>query len=278
MRSVPPNGDPLPQQPILRYLGAMPRIHQHRSGLYQVEVELADFGVRGAVIRGDESAMVWDTLSHPRDMAPVAGLLGDQELSVVYSHGDWDHVFGTAGLDQWERTVIGHADCRPRFAEELPRGLRERRREEPDAGWEQVVLVPPEITFDECYTLDLGGLTVELHHLPGHTPDSIVGYVSEWGLLLAGDAVEWPVPTVPAGAPIQCWIDELKRWAGCPGLTDVWPSHGPLGGKERLLDTIAYLDALLGRRPFEVPEEMTPFYSAAHRENRRLVTGGGTRG
>lgn len=256
----------------------MPRIHQPRSGLYLVEVDLPDFSVRGAVILGGESALVWDTLSHPRDMAPVAGLLGDQVLSVVYSHGDWDHVYGTAGLDQWERTVIAHGDCRSRFADELPHDLRARRTGEPDAGWEQVMLVPPEITFDDRYTIDLGGLTVDLHHLPGHTPDSIVAYVPSWGLLLAGDAVEWPVPTVPEGAPIQRWIDGLKRWTACLGLTEVVPSHGLLGGKERLKETIAYLEALLGRRPFEVPEEMTPFYAEAHRENRRLFPGAGTGG
>lgn len=46
---------------------------------------------------GRRRALVWDTLSHPRDMAGWLPLISPLELVIVYSHADWDHIWGTAG-------------------------------------------------------------------------------------------------------------------------------------------------------------------------------------
>ncbi len=239
------------------------------AGLWLIEVDLPEFAVRGAVVLGRERALVWDTLSNPRDMAPVRDLAGGRDVVVVYSHADWDHVFGTAGLDPGPRSVVAHEACADRFTADVPRALAERIAADPAGGWDEVRLVPPDRTFRDRLDLDLGGVTVELHHLPGHTPDCLVAFLPESGVLLAGDTVEWPAPTVPRGAPVADWRAALAGWAGRSGLREVVPSHGPAGGLAGLRYTIDYLDALAGLRPFALPDRLEPFYEDAHRDNLR---------
>ena len=93
------------------------------------------------------------------------------------------------------------------------------------------MLVPPRVTFDEVLSVDLGGLTLELHALPGHTPDCIVAFVPECGLWLGGDTVETPLPVVPADAPLDAWIGALERWSGDDRVRAVVPAHGDIGDR-----------------------------------------------
>jgi glyoxylase-like metal-dependent hydrolase (beta-lactamase superfamily II) len=184
-----------------------------RPGLWLVETLVEDFEVRSAVVRGRNRVVIWDTLARPADMGGVAGTAGDLPVSVVYSHGDWDHVWGTGGIGRRWEEVVAHEECGSRFVEEIPGTLAERRASAPEE-YDGVTLVPPTRTFRERLDLDLGGVTLELHSLPGHTPDTIVGHLPEWGILLGGDAVEEPLPFLNAGVFLEEWADGLEGWAG----------------------------------------------------------------
>lgn len=258
----------------------MSDIRPVRPGLWLVETAVEDFDVRGVVVAGREKAVIWDTLARPADMAGVAELVPGLPLTVVYSHGDWDHAWGTAGLSRPWSEILAHESCVGRFASELPGTLGEKRTALPGA-YDEVVLAPPTRTFRDALSLDLGGLTLEIFTLPGHTPDSVVGVIPEWGIFLAGDAVETPLPFLNAGSPVETWARGLERWArwleewrgGAPGSTGplVIPSHGPVGGAELLRGTGAYLrDLLQGREP-NLPAAMPPFYVQTHEANRALI-------
>jgi glyoxylase-like metal-dependent hydrolase (beta-lactamase superfamily II) len=250
-----------------------------------------DFDVRSAVLVGSERAVVWDTLAHPSQMAPVAGLVGDLPVTVVYSHADWDHAWGTGGLESAEaresvppqptvgpqgrmrggrvQAVVAHQAAVVRFTTDVPSELDARRRADPNL-WSAVELVPPTETFDEYHVLALGGVTLALHALPGHTPDCIVGVVPEWGVLLAGDSVETPLPVVNDGGAVQGWTEALERWRDEASVTRVIPSHGRLGGRELIAETLAYLATLLEGAPPD-PGEVPSFYAETHRRNIRAV-------
>jgi glyoxylase-like metal-dependent hydrolase (beta-lactamase superfamily II) len=240
--------------------------HALGDGIWYADVVLGDFDVRGFLLTGRDRAVVWDTLSHPRDMADWLPIIGDRPLSVVYSHADWDHVWGTAGLPLDGTPILSHASCLDRFSGDVPHALREKQQAEPGA-YDAVRLVPPTSVFEAATTIDLGGLTLHLHHLPGHTPDSIVGFVPERGLLLAGDTAETPFPVVPPDSPLAAWVSELTRWANDPSVRMVAPAHGPVGGVEILRCNIAYLQGLLDGHPVPVAEPLTPFYRATHATN-----------
>ena len=70
------------------------------------------------------------------------------------------------------------------------------------------------MTFNSRLFLDLGGVTLELRHLPGHTSDCIVGWIPEWGVLLGGDAIETPLPVVNSEALLGGWLSALQDLGG----------------------------------------------------------------
>ena len=229
------------------------------------EIHTGMFPVCSVLIHGQRHQLLWDTLSHPRHLSAIRPALHKSCL-VAYSHADWDHVQGTAALDC--AVVVGHRECARRFECEAPRTLRDLQAREPGM-WDGVHLVPPTVIFDGQLGLDLGGCTVHLRHLPGHTPDSIVAFIPELALLLAGDAVELPCPDVPENCHLDGWIHGLEYWESHDGVRHVIPSHGPVGGREILSRTAAYLRALRDRAPLDLPRDASEFYMRTHAENLR---------
>lgn len=246
----------------------MTTLQQINKHIHLTEIRFPDYIVRGGLLLGEDTAVVWDSLSHPGDMLALLPLIAGRQVTVIYSHADWDHIWGTAALAGDRLTVIGHRRCRQRFDEDVPLTLRERRLAEPGL-WEAVRLVPPDVVFDREYRLDLGGLTVELRALPGHTPDSVVGLVPEYGLLFMGDTVETPLPCLPPGCPLQEWLAELEHWRQDPRVRIVIPAHGPRGGLEIISRTIAYLQDLAAGRQRLDADGLSPFYRQTHLENLR---------
>lgn len=247
-------------------------LEQYFPGVQVLTLDAPDFLVRAAVLVGSRRAVVFDTGCAPADMAHLLPLLREREPWVVYSHGDWDHVQGTAGLAEGAgvAAVVAHEACAGRFQDDVPARLAALRAEAPGV-YDDVVLVPPDLTFSQSLFLDLGGLTLQLHHLPGHTADSLVGFVPEHGLLLAGDTAEIPWPCVDwDGVSFDHWIAGLTRWRQDPRVRLVVPAHGLVGGPETLDATIDYLTALRdGRDPVSVATSAAadPFYRETHQAN-----------
>jgi len=238
--------------------------------------------VTAALVAGTRHRVVVDTLIEPADMAPFAGA-----TLVVYTHSDWDHCWGTAAFPGVP--VIGHRLTRERLtAPEADEALAQMRAANP-AAFANSQVVPPDLTFSDRLTIDAGGLTVELHHLPGHTADSAVVHVPELGLLLAGDAVETPIPTLSEPGHIRRWAASLRQWSRA-GVRHVVPGHGRPGGPELLAENAAYIERLaeaaeagLDRGqsveemaaalpltallPAASVDQLPPYYRQQHREN-----------
>ncbi len=208
------------------------------------------FEVRSAVVVGEHAALVLDTLAHPREMTDVAALLEGHPFTVAYSHADWDHAWGTAGLPDPEGGVVAQEACAERFHTDVPATLAQKRAEDPER-WAGVKLVAPTRTFVSRLDVPLGGVTVELHALPGHTPDSVVAFVPEWGILLAGDAAEAPHPFINERGALPVWIRGLERWAREGSVRTVVPSHGPVDGRELLERNIRDLRRAVAERTSE---------------------------
>lgn len=248
-----------------------PTVRTLRPGLHLLETEVEGFDVRAALILGERRALLWDTLAHPDQMAPVAALTSGRPLTIVYSHADWDHAWGTCAIESIDE-VVAHGTAVARFTDDVVEELLRRRAVDPDR-WGAVQLVPPERTFHDMLERDLGGVTVELHALPGHTQDSIVGFVPEWGVLLAGDAVETPLPYVNDPAAVPGWASALEHWRGDARVRTVVPSHGVVGGPELLQRTAGYLRTIAAGGSPILPADLPPFYRETHERNVRLMGG-----
>jgi glyoxylase-like metal-dependent hydrolase (beta-lactamase superfamily II) len=222
--------------------------------------------VCAAIILGEAVSAVVDTLIRPADMAPVRDMLErhGRPTLVVNTHADWDHAWGNAAFP--DPPIIAHRLCRAEMLTKGQRRLTEKQAEEPER-FRDVTIVPPTITFTEFMDIDLGGLTLSVHHLPGHTVDEAVVHLPEAGFLLAGDAAEWPIPTTTEG-PLGPWAAALRGWAARDDVRTVVPSHGTISDTRLLLDNASYLDALLADPDAHwEPPGIMPFYAEAHRTN-----------
>lgn len=229
--------------------------------------------MRAQLIIGEKRAVVWDSLTRPGDVAGMVEAIGAKPYYVIYSHADWDHVWGTGGFAAGRLGVIGHDECLGRFSDDVPRVLQRMQLEQLGA-WDCVRLVPPNISFTSQLSLDLGGLTLELHHTPGHTADCIIGWIPEWGVFLGGDVIETPLPVVNNAHLVPVWLAALESWQQEDGLQLAIPSHGSPAGRESLDSTVAYLRELLGGRQFSLPRKLDDFYREAHQKNLIVVDGG----
>lgn len=280
------------------------RLRELGNGLYTYTRPLTGFGgyVSASLLVLPGKALVVDTLCKPEDMEAFIPLIGEREVTVLYTHADWDHCLGTAALNPVR--VVAHQLTSRRLSEEGSDMLDGLRRDNPElvAG---ASIALPDTTFQDRLTLELAGgqsagaeretgIKVELIHLPGHTEDSSVCYVPELGVLFAGDAVEDPFPSVTKPLNTGLWSDALEELGKKVSL--VIPGHGPVSGPELLDRNARYLRGLMGaaRRntpyPWLAPdvslEALDPasakaitklssdeqaFYGDVHKENVRRV-------
>ncbi len=264
------------------------------QGMYTYTRPLTGYGgsVTGFLLTFPEVALVVDTLCSPNDMAEFRGLIGNRDLTVVYTHSDWDHCLGTAGLSPC--LVVGHELARKELFEQGEARLAQLLAETPElvAG---ASVVSPDTTFSDRLVIGLGNLSAEAVHLPGHTADSSVVWIPHLRVLVAGDAVEDPFPSIGEPLSVGLWADALDRWGEEARL--VVPGHGEVGGPELIRRNARYLRNLIGvaRRstPYPVLKPDTSlwtldpasakvvsemeqtdqdFYHEVHRENVRKVT------
>ena len=247
-------------------------LREIRPNLWLYEASRSGIAVRGALIIGEQYAAVWDSLAHPGDVAVLADALGDKPYYLIYSHADWDHCWGSSGFTRPPINIIAHAACRRRFDDDVPATLRKMQLEQAD-HWDAVELRAPNLSFTKSLNLDLGGVELELRHLPGHTSDCIVGWLPQWSTLLGGDAIETPLPVVNSADGLGAWLARLESWAALPELSLTIPAHGNCLGREALEGTIAYLRALTGNQDFDLPPNLSPFYAETHKKNLRIAAG-----
>ncbi|NPV85026.1 MAG: MBL fold metallo-hydrolase [Anaerolineae bacterium] len=247
----------------------MAKINLLQEGIWTCEVWLDgyDMDVRGVVILGEERAVVWDTLTHPRDMEAVVPLLKGKDIWVVYSHADWDHIWGTCGLPAAE--IVSHISAGDRFQKEVHQTLRQMRVERPGV-WDTVSIVCPTVLFDDYMCINLGSISLELYALPGHTIDSIVGFIPEKGVLLGGDAIEDPFPVLGRSECLKTWIDGLRYWSEHLGVRIVIPAHGAIGTRDLIERNRVYLTGLTDGSS-SLPENVGEFYRQSHFSNLELA-------
>ncbi len=240
--------------------------------VWLAERDLDDgMAVCSTVVFGSDCAAVIDTLTCPEDMEGVLDLLDERGLPVfvINTHADWDHTWGNSAFAN--ETIIAHRFCRAAMLGQGPRVLDRKRREEP-GRFDTVVITPPTVTFVEFMDIDLGGITLSIHYLPGHTADEVIVHLPTVGIFIAGDAAEWPIPTGHDG-PLGPWAVLLRQWAAREDVYTVVPSHGPISDANLLLDNADYLDALLDDPDldWEAPPGAPDFYNEAHALNATLA-------
>ena len=150
---------------------------------------------------------------------------------LVYSHSHSDHI-GASVLFGPDVVRIGHRECRTLL-------LRDNDPNRP----------PPEVTFEDHYTLTVGGQTLELaYHGPNHTPDTIFIWAPEHQTLMLVDVIfpRWvPWKQLAVSQDIPDWIKAQDVALSYPWQTLVAGHLGRLGTRADAELQIAYVDDLL---------------------------------
>jgi len=125
-----------------------------------------DGTVRFFLLTGSERALLLDSGKNAPEARALAQALTDLPLSLMNTHADPDHISGNAAFPT----------CRMHPAEEP------NYRAHGGSG----ELIP----VQEGEVFDLGGRPLEVIHLPGHTPGSIVLLDRRARILYSGDSVQ----------------------------------------------------------------------------------------
>ena len=233
------------------------RITQLRPGVYRFE----NSGVHMDLIVGSHHALVWDTGYGFDDLYGLVRRITELPLYVVNSHGHVDHACGNW---QFEEVYIHPEDmelCREhntpemRMCEMDTAVLPECFDMDDYLGHDCGNLLP----VDKETVFDLGGKTLEVVALPGHTRGSIGLYCREEKLLYVGDAINnflWLF--LPEATSLETYRDTLRKAENIDFSYMLQSHHGHPVPKERLnvyRDLAEHLDFYAGEL---VPAPMMP--------------------
>lgn len=230
---------------------------------------LDDGGINLYLIAGRERAVLLDS-----GFGMIGGLRARAEalcglpVTLVHTHAHGDH---TGGDGEWDSAFLNRAEWDAYRA---------------DHG-EGVRLLP----LEDGDTLDLGGRTLEVYHVPGHSPGSVALLDRAARILFSGDTVmTQPVFLFsPASSPADYRASLEKLTALSDRFDTVYPSHSrwPLPAREALSGLTACAEAALaggadGREEFELDLVVTVARFAGYRSGGYTVAtedlGGGVPG
>ncbi len=183
-------------------------------------------------------------------LADLRALTALPVAAVIDTHHHFDHAFGNAVFRP--APIWGHTRCAERILATSAADIARIAAENPRIAAElaEVVLDPPDRTFAEGASVELGGRVIELRHLGrGHTDDDIVIVVPDAEVLFAGDLLENGAPPYFGdGYPLD-WpatlraVRPLVRGAVVPGHGDV----AGLAFVDRSIVQITLIAELAGR-------------------------------
>ena len=126
------------------------------------------------LVTGEEKAILFDLAIPDTRVKRYAELLAGKPAMLVLSHGHSDHIFC---LDMWEEVWL--------HKEDVPIIVQ-------GSSWQAPLPEERCPTFnflEDGDVIDLGGRRLEVIHIPGHTPGSIMLLDSKTRTLLSGDSV-----------------------------------------------------------------------------------------
>lgn len=183
--------------------------------------------VRCFLIVGQERALLLDTCLGQGNLLDRVRSLTHLPVSVAHTHADGDH---TGGDQFFEQVALHEADWPP-YQKDHPTDT-------------------PHAFLRDGQVLDLGGVELEVIHVPGHTPGSIALLDRQHRILFAGDTVQRgePVFLFGPGRDLTQYIDCLRLLCSRMGEFDtILSCHGDMELPTAYLsDMLAAAEALRG--------------------------------
>ncbi|MBG7604076.1 MAG: MBL fold metallo-hydrolase [Actinobacteria bacterium] len=196
------------------------------------------------------TARMLDSMAQHTERAPVD--------SLVNTHANGDHCYGNSEVSRrWAGVEIVASTATAEEMAEVPPAMLAALNQAPgevgelfrsffgEFQFDGIEVEPPTRTFDDRFTLDVGGRKVELIEVgPAHTAGDTIVYVPDAATVYTGDIL------FIGGTPIV-WAGPLSNWvAACDlilgmNIDTIVPGHGPLtdkAGVTAVRDYLAFVD------------------------------------
>ncbi len=154
------------------------------------------------LVIGSEKACLIDTMMGYNDLGAAVKKLTDKPVTVVNTHGHPDHIFGNVYFDK--------AYIHPR---DIPMAKEFENEPEFIAECEKHGLsMPPFEEIKGGDVIDLGGKTLTVYEIPGHTPGGILLLLKEDRILFTGDAINHHLwLQIPGALPLEECVAALDN-------------------------------------------------------------------
>ena len=258
--------------------GEKPHILKVREGVWSA----IGYALGNSIlIETDEGSVIIDTTESPAAMKEIIAEFrkrSNQPIKyVIYTHNHADHYRGTHVFYEPEMTVVAHEQFIPEVKLQAQRGRRSQMgavamfgllfpREKrfpslsiwPEPGitrlrWDQVApdkMIWPTKTFADQYSFRLGGLSFNLIHTPGETPDQIIVHVPEYNMVCCADNFYASFPNLytirgTSYRPVMEWAEAQDAVIKLSPEILV-PAHGqPVYEKDKIKNVLEnYRDAI----------------------------------
>ncbi|MGD9711058.1 MAG: MBL fold metallo-hydrolase [Thermomicrobiales bacterium] len=240
-------------------------VKEMSEGIFAIAEPLHAEHVRSYLVVGAERGVLIDTGTGIGDIRSVVDRLTSLSVSVINSHSHWDHIGGNWRFDQ---IAIHPAEARwlddPGNTIALQASSTEdqlRGALPPGVTWEGLCIPPSQPTsfLHGGEQLDLGGVTLEVIHAPGHAPGLLAFLDRERDLLLSTDVV-YPGPLYAYGADVNLedYLDSLAMLSRlAPTLKTILPCHCGDSMPPEMIPVMrdALASVMAGRLPETADEE-----------------------
>jgi glyoxylase-like metal-dependent hydrolase (beta-lactamase superfamily II) len=221
-------------------------VHQISAPVGEIEPRFNAPTVNVYLVTGRERAALIDSGLGVGDLRAEVGALTSLPCIVLNTHAHWDHVGGNARFD---KTAIHELEAQS-LAQEPNMAAIRKVMEAPraraalppsfDPAEYRIRVTPPTRILHDGDLVDLGDHTLEVLHIPGHSPGHVAYLDAANGLLFTGDtACLSPIYACFAGSDPAALADSAKRMAALPGVRTVCPGHGDIITEEGWLGEFA---------------------------------------
>ena len=217
-------------------------------------------GVSAFLVTGTQRAALLATCSGLKGLKETVGALTSLPLDVILTHGHGDHAGSAA---DFENVYMHPADRELRKQHNLTMRMDYvQTMLGPEAELSEEDFVPDaegvfaELTDGQIF--DLGGIRLEIIHVPGHTKGSCCVLLQEESAILFGDACNVNTLVMDENSTdisgYRRSLEYLKTFGGRYGT--VYYSHGPaVGPRECLEDNIELCGRILAGTDDAIPCE-----------------------
>jgi glyoxylase-like metal-dependent hydrolase (beta-lactamase superfamily II) len=223
------------------------RVYQLEKNIYAVVEPYNEEEVISYLILGHSRALLFDTGMGLDSISPVVKQLTTLPVTVINSHTHYDHMGGNYEFDHvlamrtgftllharegWDHPSVKHEVTTDALClQQLP-GF--------DTAHYKIRPFPIAQFVKDGDEIDLGGVTLRIVAVPGHTPDAIALLDKAEGYLWTGDSFyQGPIYLFSDETDLAAYEKSVERLAALvPEVKEIFPAHNdPVCAPERLLE------------------------------------------